>query len=187
MGSAFCYFIEKKQLREDLSWAWLSDIDEQTVKEELFKNFNSKIYCLEEDDEFYNIKLREDISVNDFLVLYDEFRKVEYEHDEREQEERNVIRKEISELNNIYEVLKYADNSHVGFWHFYLHFFRMYIKIANKSVCIKTRVKGISLYLANNKTISESNFESYDLFTNYLRFRLQHTKLADSMLIFLTE
>lgn len=187
MGPAFRYRISKKSLQSSLFWAGVGKIDEQTLKEDLFKYFNSKIYCYEENEDSFIISLRKDIPVNDFLDLFDEFQKIDYKRDKEKEVCRNKIKEDISVMKDIYEIWDYADNGRLYFWELDLRYFQMLIPIANQTVNVQAQVGGVSFFLANNKTISECEFESYDLFTNYLRFRLQHLKLADSMLIFLSE
>jgi len=108
MGPAFCYRIGKKSLQSSLFWSGTGKIDEQTLKEDLFKHFNRKIYCFDENDESFIISLRNDIPVNDFLELFDEFQKIDYEGDKDKQDCQDKIKQDISAMNDLYEILNSA-------------------------------------------------------------------------------
>jgi len=187
MGSAFCYRISKKSLQSSLFRSGIGKIDEQALKEDLLKHFNSKIYVIDENEHSFIISLRKDIPIKDFLELFNEFQKIDYQGDKEKEVCQNKIKEDISVMKDIYEIWDYADNGRLYFWTLELNCFLMKISVAGQTVGVQAKVGGVAFYIAYNKTMSECEFESYDLFTNYLRFRLKHTKLADSMLVYLTE
>lgn len=188
MGSAFQYLVSKKKLTECLKWEFINDKTEDEIKKELSQNFNPELYEFSEDKEWYCFELSEKIPTNDFIELYDEFNKI-VRRNKKDVEEFEIIKKDISKLKSIYDISKYAkENCHCTLCDtdlpFYcnVHPFYMF----GEHLYPATSIKIVSFYFGVSKISCEDSSDSFDVFTDLLRYRLKHTKLGESMLAFVT-
>ena len=188
MGMAAQYAIPKKNLRENLAWNFLGDVSEEDLQKELRTILPESLYGMSEDEKGYYFSLNDTVSVEDVISIYDEFNKVVgYRKDDfiYIKEHRDAL----MQMKTLGEVLKYASNSKINFWKLDLvgYLYSEFHLLFGRAVRIPMYVDGVDFYIGQSKIISESMTESFDIFTNLLKYRLKGFKLADAMKVHLTE
>ena len=188
MGMAAQYTIPKKNLRENLVWNFLGNVSEEDLQKELRTILPESLYGMSEDEECYYFSLNDTVSVEDVISIYDEFNNiVGYRKEESIyiKEHRDAM----MQMKTLDEVLKYASNSKINFWklELYGYVYSEYHLLFGRAVRIPMYVDGVDFYIGQSKTISESLTESFDIFTDLLKYRLKEFKLAGAMKVHLTE
>lgn len=187
MGMVGEYIIPKKELSERLQMEFIPTKTDEEIKKEIRKILPEELYKLEEDEKCYDFTLNDDVTPNDVIAIYDEFNKIS-KRDSSELEYINEHRKNLMQMKTINEVIEYATTGSLYFWSYsipaYLH--SQQHRLFGKIVYVPMFVDIIAFFLGNGKTISEFPMESFDIFTDLLRYRMKGLKLADSMYVFLT-
>ena len=187
MGMVGEYIIPKKELSERLRMEFIPTKTEDEIKKEIRKIIPEELYKLEEDENCYDFTLNDDVSASDVIAIYDEFNKIS-KRDSCELEYINEHRKNLMQMKTMNEVIEYATSETEQFWSYsipaYLH--SQWHSLFGTIVRVPMFVGIIVFYFGNGKTRSEFPMESFDIFTDLLRYRMKGLKLADSMYVFLT-
>ena len=188
MGMAAQYAIPKRDLRENLVWNFVGDVSEEDLQKELRTILPESLYGMSEDEKCYYFLLNGTVSVEDVISIYDEFNNVVGYRKEESiyiKEHRDAL----MQMKTLGEVLKYASNRKIKFWKLCLvgYIYSECHLLFGKMVRIPMYVDGVDFYIGLSKTISESETESFDIFTDLLKYRLKGFKLADAMKVHLTE
>ena len=188
MGLAAQYAILKTDLRRNLVWQSLGDVSEEDLQKELRTILPESLYEMEEDEEYYYFSLNDSVSVEDVIAIYDEFNNV-VGYSENDSKYIKEHRKAMMKMKTLDEVMEYASNCRIKFWELELYGY-VYSErhlLFGKTVKIPMYVDGVEFYIGHHKTSSESETESFDIFTDLLKYRLKGFKLADAMKVHLTE
>ena len=187
MGMVGEYIIPKKELAKRLQMEFIPTKTDDEIRKEIRKILPAELYKLEENEGCYDFTLVDDVSPNDVIAIYDEFNKIS-KRDSSELEYINEHRKNLMQMKTINEVIEYATSETEQFWSYslpeYLH--SQTHSLFGEIIYIPMFVGIIVFYFGDGKTRSEFPMESFDIFTDLLRYRMKGLKLADSMYVFLT-
>ena len=187
MGSAFIYSIPKNRLSESLHRNNINGKSDSETSDELSKNFPMNIYKLSVNENWYHFLLRDDVSVDDFIKLYDSFFST-IPHRPYETAEIETNRSAVAQMKNMDEVFEYVDNSRYHFSSIDLPFYfhsKKY-KLFGDEIWVPTSIAGPTFYVDQDKTDSEDGLATFEIFTELLQYRFKELKLGKTLLVFLS-
>lgn len=188
MGSVFSYSIPKEKLFNELDDHRIKDKNESEIIDELIKNFPMDVYSLSTTEKRYHISLRDDVSVNDFINLYDSFYKTIPPRPYRE-EEIEMNRADMAQMKTMNEVWNYINSPKYNFARpIYLPSY-LYLKkyqLFDKEIWISTSVYGPKLYVDTDRIVSEGSLAPFEIFTDLLQHRFKEQKLGKTLLAYIS-
>lgn len=187
-GIATEYYFDKKIIKDKFRYKFDKPSEEE-IRHALINTFSSDIYDFYENDDLYFFGLKDEISMQDIVELMKKYWEIRGAS-QRVQDDLEEIYNEIAEMS-IEEALNYAKNCSMCYFS-YLNLERIFpplfypVKLNGKKHFLYASAVGFHIDMASSKTDTEDEAESYDFFTDLLRYRLKPLKLADTMLVYLS-
>lgn len=188
-GIVYQYVISKAELEERYHRAFHTEKPMSEFKQEIINQMFPQIYRWEEDDAYLYFFIRDSYTGDDIIEIMKAFYDIHgYGEDYME------------ELSPVFSYLKGAtiddavktmkENPSYLFQNVSMGFvyspFAIPFKLNGRKIYISVHVELMMIEMAQFKTLTEDDAESYDFFTYLLRYRMKPNKLADAMLVFLS-
>ncbi len=188
-GIIYQFVISKARLEELYHRRFSEKKPLSEFKQEIINQMFPQIYSWEEDDEHLYFFIRDSFTGDDIIETMNAFYGI---HGYR--------KSYMEELSSVYSNLKGAtidDVIEYGKGKPSFLFQEISLGYSYSPLFIRIRLNGRSLFInvhaelmmiesASSKTFTEDDAESYDFFTDLLRYRMKPDKLADAMLVFLS-
>ncbi len=187
-GIVTSFYISRESLDESIRRKMynkkLSDYEADLP--ELLKKQMPEIYDLTIDDNWYEFRLKDYITMKDIVGIASEFFKIFPREISGETPEILESFKEMSVEKAMEEVKDGAGGFNFHYFCLPYYLYAMPVTIEGKELYPDTNVSGFELYTSDFNTSTENDLEPYDFLTQLIRYRLKEHPLADSLLAYLT-
>ena len=170
--------------------AHIPGIESSNTKQEIIDQLFPDIYDFREDENYLYFKLSDKVSVSDIISTienyYDLIHVFEHRCEEFERVKQRLENKSIDDVYKIAEEMPsyLFQTDEIGYS--YEPFYIPLLSSEKRALC-PVHIWCILIDPSPNKTYSEDEFCAFPFYTDLLRYRMKPEKLADSMLIYISQ
>ena len=188
-GIVFQYRFSKTEVEQQYERRFRKKKPFSELKQDIIDQLFPDIYDYEENDDYLYIYLSDSIKVEDLITTMKSYYSLvgmgEYESEEMDKVIESLKGKNLNDAYSIAQerVLYLFYDTELGYNYAY---YAYPLELEGEKSLFTVHLSIVTIYTSSAKTSTEDDLESYDLFTDLLRYRMKPDKLADSMIIFLS-
>ena len=188
-GIVFQYRFSKTEVEQQYEIRFRKKKPFSELKQDIIDQLFPDIYDYEENDDYLYIYLSDSIKVEDLITTMKSYYSLvgmgEYESEEMDKVIESLKGKNLNDAYSIAQerVLYLFYDTELGYNYAY---YAYPLELEGEKSLFTVHLSIVTIYTSSAKTSTEDDLESYDLFTDLLRYRMKPDKLADSMIIFLS-
>ena len=186
-GIVFQYRFSKTEVEQQYERRFRKKKPFSELKQDIIDQLFPDIYDYEENDDYLYIYLSDSIKVEDLITTMKSYYSLvgmgEYESEEMDKVIESLKGKNLNDAYSIAQerVLYLFYDTELGYNYAY---YAYPLELEGEKSLFTVHLSIVTIYTSSAKTSTEDDLESYDLFTDLLRYRMKPDKLADSMIIF---